>query len=115
VKDCDFITNFGHRTSDGRRSRDLGHRGNGPQWLVTELGLFDFDADGHMRLTALYPDISVDDVFENTEFTPMVAAKIGTIPTPDWPVIELILTRSRSMKLRTVGADSRSLEATAAF
>jgi glutaconate CoA-transferase, subunit B len=90
VKDCDFITNFGHRTSDGRRSRDLGHRGNGPQWLVTELGLFDFDADGHMRLTALYPDISVDDVFENTEFTPMVAVKIGTIPTPDWPVIELI-------------------------
>ena len=58
--------------------------------LVTELGLFDFDADGHMRLTELYPDTSVDDIFENTEFTPMVAAKIGSIPTPDWPVIELI-------------------------
>ncbi len=34
---------------DGR-ARDYGHRGNGPQWLVTELGLFDFDADGHARL-----------------------------------------------------------------
>lgn len=90
VKDCDFITNLGHRTSDGRPSRDLGHRGNGPQWLVTELGLFDFDADGHMRLRALYPDTSVDDVLENTEFKPTLAAKIDSIPSPDLPVVELI-------------------------
>jgi glutaconate CoA-transferase subunit B len=90
VKDCDFITNLGHRTRDGGRSRDLGHRGNGPQWLVTDLGLFDFDADGHMRLTALYPDTSAEDVFENTEFAPKVAAKIDTMPAPDRPVVELI-------------------------
>jgi acyl CoA:acetate/3-ketoacid CoA transferase beta subunit len=44
VEDCDFITNLGHRTRDGRPAKELGHRGNGPQWLVTELGLFDFDA-----------------------------------------------------------------------
>lgn len=90
VNDCDFITNLGHHTSDGRRSRELGHRGNGPQWLVTELGLFDFDADGHMRLTALYPDISVEDVLENTEFKPAFAAEIDTIPAPDLSVVELI-------------------------
>jgi glutaconate CoA-transferase subunit B len=90
VKDCDFITNLGHRTRDGRGSRDLGHRGGGPQWLVTELGLFDFDADGHMRLRALYPDTSVDDVLENTGFKPAFAAEIDTIPTLDWPVVELI-------------------------
>jgi glutaconate CoA-transferase, subunit B len=90
VKDCDFITNLGHGTSDGRRSRDLGHRGGGPQWLVTELGLFDFDADGHMRLRALYPDTSVDEVLEHTEFMPTFAAEIDTIPAPDSRVVALI-------------------------
>jgi glutaconate CoA-transferase, subunit B len=90
VKDCDFITNLGHRTNEGRASRDLGHCGNGPQWLVTELGLFDFDADGHMRLRALYPDTSVDDVLDNTEFKPKLAAKLDTIPAPDSRVVELI-------------------------
>lgn len=90
VKDCDFITNLGHRTRDGKPTRDLGHRGGGPEWLLTELGLFDFDAVGHMRLKALYPDTSIDDVLENTEFTPRRAAEIGTIPAPDRPVVELI-------------------------
>ena len=33
---------------------------------MTELGLFDFDDDGHMRLNALYPDTSVEDVLMNT-------------------------------------------------
>jgi glutaconate CoA-transferase, subunit B len=90
VKDCDFITSLGHHTSDGRRSLDLDHRGNGPQWLVTELGLFDFDSDGHMRLTALYPDTSIDDVLVNTEFKPSLAADIDTIPPPNLPVVDLI-------------------------
>src|SRR5262249_42419738 len=90
VNDCGFITNLGHRASEGRQSRDLGHRGNGPQWLLTELGLFDFDADGHMRLRALYPDTSVEDILDNTEFKPAIAAEIGTIPAPDSSVVELI-------------------------
>ena len=47
---CDFVTNLGHRAADGRDRGALGHRGLGPQWLVTDLGLFDFDAEGHLRL-----------------------------------------------------------------
>jgi glutaconate CoA-transferase subunit B len=90
VKDCDFITNLGHRTKDGRRRHDLGHQGSGPQWLVTELGLFDFDANGHMRLKALYPDTSVDDVLENTEFEPELFARIETLPAPDLKAVEII-------------------------
>jgi glutaconate CoA-transferase, subunit B len=90
VKDCDFITNLGHRTRDGKPRKDLGHQGGGPEWLLTELGLFDFDLDGHMRLKAVYPDTSVEDVFENTEFTPRLAAEIETLPVPDRPVVELV-------------------------
>jgi glutaconate CoA-transferase, subunit B len=90
VDDCDFITNLGHRTWDGKLSRDLGHRGNGPQWLVTELGLFDFDADGHMRLNAQYPDTSVEDILNNTGFKPRLASKIAIIPPPEGSVVEFI-------------------------
>ncbi len=60
VESCDFITNLGHRDADGRPRQDYGHQGNGPEYLVTELGLFDFDAEGHMRLAALYPDTTLE-------------------------------------------------------
>jgi len=53
VDRCDFITNLGHRAADGRSRRELGHRGGGPDWLVTELGIFDFDAEGALRLRAI--------------------------------------------------------------
>ena len=90
VEACDFVTNLGHRGHDGRLHRDYGHRGAGPQWLVTELGLFDFDADGHARLHSVYPDVSVDEVMENTGFTPRLAAKVGIIAAPEREVRELI-------------------------
>jgi glutaconate CoA-transferase, subunit B len=70
----------------GNLSCDAAHT----EWLLTELGLFDFDLDGHMRLKAVYPDTSTKQVLENTEFTPSLCAEIGTIPAPDRPVVELI-------------------------
>ena len=90
IEGCDFITNLGHRTWDGKRTRDLGHRGYGPQWLVTELGLFDFDGDGHMRLKALYPDTTLDEVLENTGFKPRLASEIEIIPPPEESVVDFI-------------------------
>lgn len=90
VETCDFITNLGHRGHDGRARREYGHRGAGPQWLVTELGLFEFDADGQARLQAVYPDVSVDEVLENTGFEPRLADEIEIIQVPERPIIELI-------------------------
>ena len=43
VADCDFVTDMGHRTRLGTRA-ELGFTGGGPQWLVTELGVFDYPA-----------------------------------------------------------------------
>ncbi|MDQ3106017.1 MAG: acyl CoA--acetate/3-ketoacid CoA transferase subunit beta, partial [Actinomycetota bacterium] len=65
VTDCDFVTDMGHRTRDGSRS-ELGFTGGGPQWLVTELGVFDFDADGHARLRQVFPDVSLETVEDKT-------------------------------------------------
>jgi glutaconate CoA-transferase, subunit B len=90
VEACDFVTGLGHRGCDGRPRRDYGHRGAGPQWLVTELGLFDFDADGHARLVAVYPDVAVEEILENTGFEPRLAAKVGVIAAPDGGTVALI-------------------------
>ena len=105
VDKCDFITNLGHRAEDGRARRELGHRGHGPQWLVTELGLFDFDAEGHMRLQAVYPDTSVEEIMDNTDFAPRLAATIETIPPPERRIVELI------RKLDSLGVHNKELRA----
>lgn len=90
VEACDFITSFGHRDGAGRRRGDYGHCGGGPQFLVTELGLFDFAADGHMRLVALYPDTTADEAQENTGFSLASADRVEMIEPPTQAVVDLI-------------------------
>lgn len=82
VETCDFITSLGHRTADGRTRQELGHIGRGPDWMVTELGLFDFDDAGRARLAASYPDVSIEAVRENTGFAFPVRDDCATIPLP---------------------------------
>jgi glutaconate CoA-transferase subunit B len=90
VEACDFITNLGHRDDAGRARKEYGHRGGGPQLLVTELGLFDYEADGHMRLVALYPDTTVEDAQENTGFALPMADRVSVIAPPTRTVVDLI-------------------------
>jgi glutaconate CoA-transferase subunit B len=90
VERCDFITSFGHRDSEGRPRAAYGHVGRGPQFLVTELGLFDFDAEGHMRLAATYPDVSADEIQDNTGFVLRMSDSIGVIAPPCRAIVEMI-------------------------
>lgn len=90
VEECDFITNFGHRDQSGRTRAALGHRGGGPQWLVTDLGLFDFDEEGHARLCAIRPDLTVEDVQQSTGFSMRVSPALTTLPVPDREICDLI-------------------------
>ena len=76
----DFLTDIGHVTPAGSRT-DLGYTGGGPQWLVTELGIFDFDA-GHARLRATYPDVRLADIERATGFELRVAGDLGVVPEP---------------------------------
>jgi glutaconate CoA-transferase subunit B len=91
VPRCDFITDMGHRTPDGTRA-DLGFTGGGPQWLVTELGVFDFDEDGHARLRQLFPDVSLGDVEAATAFPLRVAPDLRPVAAPS--AAELAAVRS---------------------
>lgn len=75
--EVDFVTSPGH--PQGRR------RANGPAAVVTDLGLFDFDEDGEMRLVALFSDASVAEVRERTGWSPRIAPDLAEIapPTPE--------------------------------
>lgn len=67
----DFITSPGH--PPGHR------RENGPAAVVTDLGLFDFDAEGEMRLTAVYPGVSVAEVQAKTGWPLRIAPDLSEI------------------------------------
>jgi glutaconate CoA-transferase subunit B len=90
VEACDFITDIGHRTPLGTRA-ELGFTGGGPQWLVTELGVFDFP-DGQARLTQLFPDVSVAQVHAATGFPVQAAGDLRMVRPPS--PAELAVVRS---------------------
>ena len=82
VGKVDFLTDLGHVTPAGTRA-DLGYTGGGPEWLVTELGIFTYP-DGHARLVALFPDVTLEEVERATGFDLHVADPLATVadPTP---------------------------------
>jgi glutaconate CoA-transferase subunit B len=90
VEDCDFITSVGHRSAEGKSRAEMGYRGQGPDSIVTELGVFDFDESGQARLAALYPDVGPEEIRENTGFEFPVRADIGLVPLPTSEMVEFI-------------------------
>jgi glutaconate CoA-transferase subunit B len=70
VEDVDYVSGFGHRRGDVRREA-LQLPGPGPTLVITDLAAFDFAANG-MRLTTLFGDAQVDDVFDRMAFRPSV-------------------------------------------
>lgn len=90
VEQCDFITSVGHRSAEGKSRTEMNYRGLGPDALVTELGMFDFDETGHARLTGLLPDVDIDTVRENTGFTFPISQDLAPISLPTSDMIEFI-------------------------
>lgn len=107
VESCDFITDIGHRTPLGGRA-ELGFTGGGPQWLVTELGVFDF-RDARARLVQVFPDVSVAEVRTATGFPLEVAGDLRTVAPPS--AAELAAVRSVDpLKVRTSEFSPRELD-----
>lgn len=71
----DFATSPGH--PPGAR------RENGPAAVVTDFGLFDFDADGEMRLLATYEGVRVEDVQARIGWPLRTANEVGVVAPPD--------------------------------
>lgn len=88
VSECDFITDVGHRTPTGTRA-ELGYTGGGPDWMVTELGIFDF-CDGQARLRRIFPDVSLHEIEQATGFDVAVASDLAEVDLPDPAQIEWV-------------------------
>ncbi len=108
VEACDFITDIGHRTPAGDRSA-LGYTSGGPQWLVSELGVFDYDGDGRMRLRQLWPDVTLDMVQKATGFELAIASELTTVTPPTADELAQV-RRIDPLGVRRSEFDARELE-----
>jgi glutaconate CoA-transferase subunit B len=91
VRECDFITDIGHRTREGPREQ-LRLLGGGPQWLVTELAVFDFGDAGYARLRQVFPDVTIEEVERATEFELQIGPDLCQVPPPTASEITAVRT-----------------------
>ncbi len=81
----DFLTSPGFLNGGGERAA-LGLTTEGPKVVVTDLGVFRFEADTHeMMLTDLHPGVALEQVKENVGWPLKIAADLHTTapPTPE--------------------------------
>ncbi len=83
VPKVDFVTTPGYLTGPGAREAAGLPPGSGPYRVVTNLGLMDFEpASKRMRLIAVNPGITPEQVVSSTGFELLVADKVETNPEP---------------------------------
>jgi len=80
-KSLDFISGLGHMP---QRTQ-----GNGPQYLISNLGQFDWH-NGRMRLTSQHPDITLERIRAKTAFELEIASDIQQTPPPTQEEIRLL-------------------------
>lgn len=90
VDAVDFVTDIGHSGPAGTR-QELGFSGRGPQWLVTELGLFDF-VSGVARLVQIFPDVTLDELAGVTGFDPQPLLPLASVEPPSRAEVDLVRT-----------------------
>jgi glutaconate CoA-transferase subunit B len=82
VERLDFVTSPGHLGGGDARRRS-GVPGDGPQLVITDKALFDFDnPEREMRLAALHPGVTLEEVRAEVAWPLREAATIGTTPRP---------------------------------
>ena len=91
VERLDFASSLGH-TPDRKHGR-------GPQYLVSELGQFDFAA-GRLRLTHVHPGVTPEEIDRRTGFPVERAPKIEETPPPTERELELLRTEVDPLDVR---------------
>jgi glutaconate CoA-transferase, subunit B len=90
VERIDFRTSPGNLGGAASRAAQ-GWQGKGPSVVVTDLGSYDFDPEtGEMRLLAVHPGVSLDDVRAATGWDLRVADDLRTTPAPSDEELRLI-------------------------
>lgn len=91
VPKVDFLTTPGYLTGPGAREAAGLPRGTGPIAVVSTLALMDYDpATCRMRLKALHPGVTVDEVKANTGFELLIHPEMGLNEPPNDEELRLL-------------------------
>ncbi len=94
VPQCDYISSFGWGRGGADARQKLGLPGGGPQFVITPLGIMDFDEQSkRMRLRHVAPRSSIEDVVRSTGFDLLIPPELQEIDPPT--AEELAVLRSR--------------------
>jgi len=90
VKKLDYMTSPGFINGPGAREK-AGLRGGGPSLVVTNLCQMDFDQQTkQIRLAAVHPGVSVEQVLENSGFDLIVPKEVPTTELPTYEELKLL-------------------------
>jgi glutaconate CoA-transferase subunit B len=90
VKKLDYLTSPGFLDGSGAREK-AGLRGGGPSLVVTNLCQMDFDPKTkRVRLTTVHPDVTVEQVLDNTGFDLIVPKDVLTTDMPTCEELDLL-------------------------
>lgn len=91
VPKVDFVTTPGYLTGPGAREAAGLPRGTGPMAVVSTLALMDYDPETcRMRLKAVHPGVSIDEVKANTGFDLLIPEQVGINEPPSDEELHLL-------------------------
>ena len=91
IPKVDFVTTPGFLTGPGAREEAGLPKGTGPAYVVSTLALMDYDPDTKwMRLKALNPGVTIEEVVENTGFELIIPDKVETTDPPSAEELRLL-------------------------
>jgi glutaconate CoA-transferase subunit B len=104
VDKLDFITSLGHGAGYGDRER-LGAKTKGPTKLVTDLAVFEPDAETkEMTVVSIHPGVTREQIQENTGWAVRYAANVGETPAPTGQELAVL----RELNARTARAHGKA-------
>ena len=101
VEQVDFVSGLGHSP--------LRKRGRGPNYLITDLGQFNW-ANGRMRLTSFHPGVTAEQVQKKTGFALEIAPDVHETPPPSAEELRLlreVIDPLGVRRLETLGGGAR--------
>jgi glutaconate CoA-transferase subunit B len=91
VPKVDFLTTPGFLTGPGAREAAGLPKGTGPTFVVSTLALMDFEPKScRMRLKAVHPGVTVEEVIQNTGFELVIPGKVGQNEPPSSEELRLL-------------------------
>jgi len=91
VEKVDFITTPGYLDGPGARERAGLPQDTGPYRVITQLAVYDFHEETkRLRLMALHPGITIEEVQNNSGFEIIIPRKVG-VTEPPMPEERLLL------------------------